>query len=171
MKITNSRIMRQVAGCLVLLVIMQAAEATAQSGQDTPSAQAAQTALSDSSPAATQVGDGQNASTNNAAQPASDANAGGGQQEQSPAAASRNNGAASSSSEQQSSPAKPVGTAAAPALGSTGIAGSRPTGAVIAPAKQRRLRAILISIGVVLGACVAVGTVAALSHSSPSQPR
>jgi hypothetical protein len=171
MKITNSRIMRQLAGCLVLLVIMQAAEATAQSDRDSPPAQTAQTALSDSSPAAIPGGDGQNPSTNNAAQPASDSNAGGGQQEQSPAAASQNNGAASSSSAQQSSPAKPVGTAAAPALGSTGVAGSRPTGAVIAPAKQRRVRAILISIGVVLGACVAVGAVAALSHSSPSQPR
>jgi hypothetical protein len=32
------------------------------------------------------------------------------------------------------------------------------------------VRAIFISIGVVVGAGVAIGTVAALSHSSPSHP-
>ena len=168
MKIASSRMMRQVAGGLVLLVIMQAAEATAQSGQDSPSAV---TQTSAPSQAGNPSVDGQNAKTNNAAQPTSDSNAGGMQQGQSRAAASENEGAASSSSQQQSEPAKPLGAAAAPALGSAGVAGSRPTGAVIAPAKQRRVRAILISIGVVLGACIAVGTVAALSHSSPSQPR
>lgn len=170
MKIANSRVMRQVAGGLVLLVIMQAAEATAQNGQDSPPAQTAQTALPDSTQATAQGVDEQHSNTNQVAQPASDSSTGGAQQ-QSAAASSQNNGATSSSSEQQSTPAKPVGTAAAPALGSNGIAGSRPTGAVIAPAKQRRVRAILISIGAVLGACVAVGAVAALSHSSPSQPR
>lgn len=171
MKIANSRVMRQVAGGLVLLVIMQAAEATAQSGQDSPPAQTAQTALPDSTQATAQGVDEPNPNTNQVAQAASDSSTGGAQQPQSAAASSQNNGATSSSSEQQSTPAKPVGTAAAPALGSNGIAGSRPTGAVIAPAKQRRVRAILISIGAVLGACVAVGAVAALSHSSPSQPR
>lgn len=64
----------------------------------------------------------------------------------------------------------PVGTAAAPYEGASGVTGSRPAGAVIAPAKQRRVRAILIKIGVVVGAAAAVGTVVALSHASPSQP-
>ena len=90
MKIADSRIMRQVAGALILLVIMQAAEATAQNGQDSPPAQTEQTAPSDSGPAATQAADGQNASTNHAAQEASDSNANGAQQEQGPAAASQN---------------------------------------------------------------------------------
>lgn len=64
----------------------------------------------------------------------------------------------------------PVGTAVAPYEGASGITGSRPAGAVIAPGKQRRVRSILIKIGVVVGAAAAVGTVVALSHASPSQP-
>jgi hypothetical protein len=75
----------------------------------------------------------------------------------------------SSGSPQNSSP-KSVGTAAAPEMKTSGVAASRPAGAVIAPAKQRRARSILISVGVVVGAAVAVGTVVALSHASPSRP-
>jgi hypothetical protein len=62
-----------------------------------------------------------------------------------------------------------VGTAAAP--GKTMIAASRPAGAAIAPAKQRRVRTILISVGVIVAAGVAVGTVAGLSHASSSHPQ
>jgi hypothetical protein len=65
---------------------------------------------------------------------------------------------------------KPVGTAAAPYEPTVGIAASRPAGAAIAPAKQRRVRTILISLGVIAGAGIAVGSVAALSHGSPSRP-
>lgn len=71
----------------------------------------------------------------------------------------------------QSGPAKPVGTAAAPAVKGTGVSGSRVSGAAIAPGKQRRVRTFLISVAVVVGACVAVGTVVALTHATPSQPR
>ena len=53
----------------------------------------------------------------------------------------------------------------------TGVAASKPAGAAIAPAKQRRVRTILISLGVVAAACVAVGIVAGLSRTSPSQPK
>jgi hypothetical protein len=78
---------------------------------------------------------------------------------------------AQSGSDQQQNPApKPVGTAAAPYEKTTGVAASRPAGAVIAPAKQKRARAILISMGIVLGGAVAVGTVVALSKGSPSKP-
>lgn len=77
----------------------------------------------------------------------------------------------SSSEPQQNGTTTPVGTAAAPTEQPVGVAGSRPAGAVIAPAKQRRVRTILISVGVLIGAGVAIGTVAALSHSSPSTPR
>lgn len=70
----------------------------------------------------------------------------------------------------QISPAKPVGTAAAPYEKPIGVAASRPAGAAIAPAKQRRTRSLLIKVGVLVGIGVAVGTVAALSHSSPSRP-
>jgi hypothetical protein len=76
----------------------------------------------------------------------------------------------SSSDSQNDSAPTPIGTAAAPSEKPVGAAGSRPAGAVIAPAKQRRVRRILISIGVIVGAGVAIGTVAALSHGSPSQP-
>jgi hypothetical protein len=70
----------------------------------------------------------------------------------------------------QAGVANPVGTAAAPAAPVTGIAAARPAGAAIAPAKQRRARTIMIRISIVIGAAVAVGTVAALSHASPSHP-
>ncbi len=70
----------------------------------------------------------------------------------------------------QISPAKPVGTAAAPYEKPIGVAASRPAGAAIAPARQRRTRSLLIKVGVLVGIGVAVGTVAALSHSSPSRP-
>lgn len=71
---------------------------------------------------------------------------------------------------QQGSPTAPIGTAAAPAEEPVGAAGSRPAGAVIAPAKQRRVHTILIRVGLIVGAGIAIGTVAALSHASASQP-
>lgn len=72
---------------------------------------------------------------------------------------------------QQQSPQKPIGTAAAPPEGAVGITASRPAGAVIAPAKQRRARTILIRVGLIVGAGVALGTVLALTHATPSQPQ
>jgi hypothetical protein len=72
--------------------------------------------------------------------------------------------------QQPGAPAPAVGTAAAPYEKTTGITGTRPAGAVIAPAKQRRVRSILIKIGIVAGAGAAVAAVALLSHASPSQP-
>jgi hypothetical protein len=84
---------------------------------------------------------------------------------------SSQSGASQSSSETpQNSAPKPVGTAAAPVMKSGGVAASRPAGAVIAPGKQRRARSILIRVGVIAGAAVAVGTVVALTHASPSRP-
>lgn len=64
----------------------------------------------------------------------------------------------------------PVGTAAAPYEKPTGIPGSRPAGAAIAPAKQRRVRAIVISLAVVLAGAGAIGAVAGMSKASHSQP-
>jgi hypothetical protein len=72
--------------------------------------------------------------------------------------------------QQQSPPPKPVGTAAAPEMKTSGVAASRPAGAAIAPGKQRRARSFLIRIGIVLGAAVAIGTVVGLSRASPSRP-
>lgn len=72
--------------------------------------------------------------------------------------------------DQQQSGQKPVGTAAAPVTNPAGVAGARPSGAAIAPAKQRRVRRILIRIGILVGAAAAVGTVVGLSEASSSRP-
>jgi hypothetical protein len=72
--------------------------------------------------------------------------------------------------EQQSGPPAPVGTAVAPYEKGIGVAASRPAGAVIAPAKQKRSRSFMIKVGVLIGAAVAIGTVVGLSAASPSQP-
>ena len=67
-------------------------------------------------------------------------------------------------------PRKPVGTAAAEKRSTTGIAASTAAGAAIAPGKQRRSRSLLLKVGAIIGAGVAVGTVAALTMASPSRP-
>ncbi len=66
--------------------------------------------------------------------------------------------------------AQPVGTAAAPYEKTLAVAASRPAGAVIAPAKQRRTHSLLIKLGLLIGGAAAIGTVVALSKSSPSRP-
>lgn len=77
-------------------------------------------------------------------------------------------GQQASSGEQQAQ--EPVGTAAAGSVETTGVAASKPAGAAIAPAKQRRTRSLLIKVGALVGASVAIGTVVALSSASPSRP-
>lgn len=69
----------------------------------------------------------------------------------------------------QNAPAEPTGTAAAPAGRVSGNAASRPAGAAIAPPKQRQIRSLLIKLGFIAGAGVALGTVAALSMASPAR--
>lgn len=73
--------------------------------------------------------------------------------------------------QQQSTPQQPVGTAAAPYEKPTGVSGSRPAGAAIAPAKQRRVRAIVIRVAIVLAAGAAVGAVVGLSKATHSAPQ
>jgi len=65
---------------------------------------------------------------------------------------------------------KPVGTAVAEAPPSSGIAASQPAGVAIAPAKQRRVRTIVIRMGAIVGAGVAVGSVVALTAATSSKP-
>jgi hypothetical protein len=65
---------------------------------------------------------------------------------------------------------EPVGTAAAETVPTTGVAASRPAGAALAPAKQRRVRTLLIRMGAVIGVGAAVGVTMALSEGSPSRP-
>ena len=77
-------------------------------------------------------------------------------------------GQQASSGEQQAQ--EPVGTAAAESVETTGVAASKPAGAAIAPAKQKRTRSLLIKVGALVGASVAIGTVVALSSASPSRP-
>lgn len=72
---------------------------------------------------------------------------------------------------QQGQPQKPVGTAAGPVTRPSGIAGARPSGAAIAPAKQRRVKAFFIRASIILAAAGATGAVIALSHGSPSRPQ
>lgn len=78
----------------------------------------------------------------------------------------------SASQQQEASPAgqKPVGTAAAESVPTSGVAASQPAGTAIAPGKQRRTRSILIKVGALVGAGVAVGTVAALTLGTSSKP-
>ena len=65
---------------------------------------------------------------------------------------------------------EPRGTAAAEAARTHGGAASKPAGAAIAPAKQRRTRSLLIKLGIIAGAGAALGTVYGLSKGSPSRP-
>jgi len=95
--------------------------------------------------------------------------------QQSLAAASGSQGAQSGTPQSapdqtQNGGAKPVGTAAAPLEKSTGVSASRPAGAVIAPAKQRRARSILIRIGVIVAAAAAIGAVVGLSKTNNGRP-
>jgi hypothetical protein len=77
---------------------------------------------------------------------------------------------ASAESQPPQRPQQPVGTAAAESVVVTGVAASRPAGVAVAPAKQRRVRSILIKVGAVVGVGVAVGATMALSQGSPSKP-
>lgn len=72
--------------------------------------------------------------------------------------------------QQQTTSQQPLGTAAAPYIKTTGNAASRPAGAAIAPGKQKRARYLLIKVGLLVGAAVAVGTVIGLSKASSSRP-
>ena len=67
-------------------------------------------------------------------------------------------------------PREPLGTAAAETVPTVGVAASKPAGAALAPAKQRRIRTILIRTGALIGAAAAVGVTMALTEGSPSKP-
>lgn len=76
-------------------------------------------------------------------------------------------GAAQSES---NAPQRPVGTAAAEAPNVSAIAGSEPAGVAIAPAKQHRVRTIILRTGAIIGAGVAIGAVVALTAATPPKP-
>ena len=141
---------RRTVDCLViLLAVPLGATAHALPGQQSEAAAAAP-AQSQAAPQSS---------------PAPDSQAG--PQTSNPPAATPQN---STAQPQQNGTTAPVGTAAAPYEKGIGVAASRPAGAVIAPAKQRRTRSILIKVGLIVAAGVAIGTVVALSSASPSTP-
>jgi len=144
---------RRVVCCLVwlfsLLFILPCNFAWAQ--QSTPPAQTAQPRTQDqSSPASQPV------------QPLPD----------SPGATASQVNSSGQSTSQAPPPQKtaPVGTAAAEEIGASGVAASRPGGMALAPMKQRRVRVILIRVGLVAAAGAAIGATMALSKASPSSP-
>ena len=87
-----------------------------------------------------------------------------------PNSAPQQNVPTSSNAASQNTPQQPVGGAAAQLGRTTGGAASKPAGAALAPAKQRQTRSLLLKLGIIAGAGVAVGSVAALSKASPSRP-
>ena len=73
-------------------------------------------------------------------------------------------------SQPQNAAQQPVGGAAAQLGRTTGGAASKPAGAALAPTKQRQTRSLVLKLGLLAGAGIAVGSVAALAHGSPSRP-
>ena len=70
----------------------------------------------------------------------------------------------------QTAPApQPSGTAVAPPVQVSGGAASKPAGVAIAPPKQRQVRSLLLKLGLIAGAGVAIGTVVGLSEASPGR--
>ena len=165
-------------GCLVLVLAAPTAKAATTPCQDTTSARQVQgVPFSGAQAAGADSGNGKQIADSaqldtalpdapevaQSSSPGSNGNGGGSQPNQDQHQTSQD--------QQQNGAAPPVGTAAAPEVNGTGVSGSRVSGAAIAPAKQRRVRIFVIKVAVVVAACVAVGTVAALSHATPSQPR
>jgi hypothetical protein len=64
----------------------------------------------------------------------------------------------------------PSGAAGAKAANTKGAPVAQPAGAAVAPARERGHRSLLIKLGLLAGAGVAVGSAVALSHGSPSRP-
>jgi hypothetical protein len=76
---------------------------------------------------------------------------------------------AQSAQDQQQSQV-PSGTAGAKAADVKGAPVAKPAGAAVAPVRQRGHHSLLIKVGLVAGAAIAVGTAVALSAGSPSRP-
>lgn len=164
MRSINNWLFRPIAVCLVLWLMFPASEFGTAAAQQAVAEHRTANATSQEGPAAEAVTGSTMASNAlpDTPEPVSP---------QAEPQAARDSSTESSSSQQQPGPAQPVGTAAAPYEKTMGIAASRPAGAAIAPAKQKRVRTILISVGVIVATGVAVGTVAGLSHASSSHPQ
>ncbi len=88
---------------------------------------------------------------------------------QQPASANTPQTTPQTQSDQQGSQ-QPVGAAAAQLGRTSGGAAAKPAGEALAPARQHRTRSLLVKLGILGGAAVAVGTVVGLSAASPSRP-
>jgi len=64
----------------------------------------------------------------------------------------------------------PSGAAGAKAGNAKGVPVAQPAGAAVAPARQHGHRSLLIKLGLLAGAGVAIGSAVALSKGSPSRP-
>jgi|SRR5271165_965698 len=64
----------------------------------------------------------------------------------------------------------PSGAAGAKAANVKGAPVAQPAGAAVAPVRQHGHRSLLIKLGLVAGAGIAVGSAVALSERSPSRP-
>jgi cobalamin biosynthesis Mg chelatase CobN len=157
---------RQIACGLAALLLVPAGLAATndlpQAPQPQGTAATAQQQNPGNNPAAGQNGQDQNQNPgqNQNQQPGQTSNQNSGQ----------NQPAQGSSSSQENAPRQPMGTAVAPYVRPEGISASRPAGAAIAPAKQRRVRIYAIRIALLVGAAVAIGTVVAASEGSPNRP-
>lgn len=87
-----------------------------------------------------------------------------------PASAQTGTAQTAPAQDQEQKPQRPVGTAAAEAPKTKGVTAAQPSGVAIAPAKQRRVRTLVIRVGAMVAAGAAVGTVIALTKATPSRP-
>ncbi len=142
-----------VAACIALFMAMSLSNGTMACAQ--------QSSIAKSGPAAGT----QTQALVDAPQPAS---ASAGSPAQTGALGSASNAPEPAPGKQQNSSSKPLGTAAAPYEPGAGVMASRPAGAVIAPAKQRRVHILAIRIALIVAGGVAIGTVMALTHGTPS---
>jgi hypothetical protein len=71
---------------------------------------------------------------------------------------------------QQQPTQAPSGAAGAKAANVKGSPAAQPAGAAVAPVRQHGHRSLLIKLGLLVGAGIAVGTVVALSAKSPTRP-
>lgn len=157
MRISANWLQRQFASGLVVLL---AVPLTAQTQQPLPSQQEGTSSVEQAQP---QTPD--QTSDHAAGRPAAQTNSTVPEGPSSTAPLTNNTNQAS-----PQTPTQPVGTAAAPYEKTLGAASSRPAGAVIAPAKQRRSHSLLIKVGLIVGGAAAIGTVVALSKASPNRP-
>jgi anti-anti-sigma factor len=160
---TSGGLRRQIAGCLVLLLLAPLAHAVPSSQQEAnPGQQGGGASSAQTQSQGSDSGD-RKANTESSSSEALPDSPGAVRSQD------RQSNWQRPSPKVQTGAQEPLGTAAAPSVKTTGVAASRPAGAAIAPAKQKRTRSILIKVGAIVGAGVAVGTVVALSTASPSR--